>query len=296
MIKQVTTFTFTGKTFFNEDFILDNTIRPLTKEEDTLVKFSPLYDDTFIQQVERFQVAKITLQQRKPVDEDVLSEVTSQRVGEDATLEEYESMSEDVYRELMQYTGFKPNKHALVIIDNQSGKLLVTTNTKNTDDMMSLVIGSLEGEYEDLKLVDFEAPLIEKLLTNYLLDESKNLPDPFMLVEKVNLGSKSEFDKSPKNATISIKKEYPSDPETLGFILNRNKVVKLLQLDYDGVVELEFTNKFEIKGIKFKEDLAFEPEVDSAESLNFMSQYVLQLPVLFDIVNSLEEQVSLVEY
>lgn len=296
MIKQVTTFTFTGKTFFNEDFILDNTIRPLTKEEDTLVKFSPLYDDTFIQQVERFQVAKITLQQRKPVDEDVLSEVTSQRVGEDATLEEYESMSEDVYRELMQYTGFKPSKHALVIIDNQSGKLLITTNTKNTDDMMSLVIGSLEGEYEDLKLVDFEAPLIEKLLTNYLLDESKNLPDPFMLVEKVNLGSKSEFDKSPKNATISIKKEYPADSEVLAFISNRNKVVKLLQLDYDGVVELEFTNKFEIKGIKFKEDLAFEPEDDSAESLNFMSQYVLQLPVLFDIVNSLEEQVSLVEY
>ena len=158
------------------------------------------------------------------------------------------------------------------------------------------MLSSLQGDYEDVELVKYEAPIIEKLLTNFLLDDVRNIPDPFMLGEKVEMGDKSEFEKSPKSSTIKISKEYPADKEVVTFITDRNKVAKLIELDYDGVVKFSFTNKFEVKGIKFQEDLDFKPDEDSTDSVNFMSQCLLQLPVAFDIINSLDKQVSEVKY
>lgn len=294
-MKNLAVYSFTGKTSFNEEYVLNNTIRELTSEEDTLSTFTPLFDDTYIQGVERFSVAKVVFQERKEPDNDFLEQEALKELPEEHTEEELADKVYQLRRKFIQFTGMKKPQESLVVIDNQTGKLIIGNNPNNADKIMHTVLSSLEGGYEYLHLVTFEAPLIEKLLTNYILNESKHLPDPFMLVEKVALGDKSEFEKSPKAVTVSVKKAYPADEEILAFISNCHKVVKLLQLEYDGVVEFDFTNKFEFKGIKFKEGLAYEDDPELAPSVNFMSQYVLQLPTVFDIVNKLEEQVNSVE-
>ena len=117
-----------------------------------------------------------------------------------------------------------------------------------------------------------------------------------MLVDKAELGVKSEFDKTPKSPTVKVEKEYPADEETVSFITNRNLVAKTLKLDYDGVVEFLITNKSEIKGIKFTESLAFKPDEDSSDSVNFMTQYELQLPSTFSMINKVTKTLSEVEY
>jgi len=294
-LKNLAVYKFTGTTSFNTEYIYNNVVRELNSEEDTLATFAPLFDETYIQNVDRFLVAKVVFQERKEPDADFLEQEALKLLEEDHTEEELADRVYDLRRKFIQFTGMKKPQESLVVIDNLTGKLIIGNSPNNADKIMHLVLSSLEEGYEDLQLVSFEAPLIEKMLTNYILNESKHLPDPFMLVEKVALGDKSEFEKSPKSVTISVKKEYPADGEVLAFISNRHKVVKLLQLDYDGIFEFDFTNKFEFKGIKFKESLDYEYDEELAPSANFMSQYVLQLPTVFDIVNKLEKQVEEVE-
>lgn len=295
-MKQITTLKFEGKASFNEEYILSNTQRPLTQFEDSLVKFAPLFDETYTVQVGKYQVARIELKERKEPDTGVLDSKTLEALPETHTEEEYETVWEDKRRELIQDTGFKNSKNPLVIIDNETNKIIITESQKVVESVSSLMLSSLQGEYENVELVKYEAPIIEKLLTNFLLDDFRNIPDPFMLGEKVEMGDKSEFEKSPKSSTIKISKEYPADKEVVTFITDKNKVAKLVEMDYDGGVKFRFTNKFEVKGIKFQEDLDFKPDEDSTNSVNFMSQYLLQLPVVFDIINSLDKQVSEVKY
>ena len=294
-MKNLTVYKFEGNATFNEEFISQNKERDLYSEEETLIHFKPLFEDTYVQKVEGFTVAKIVYLQRKEPDKAFVEKEALKELSEDYTEEEFINKVSDLRKKFIQFTGMKTPQDSLVIIDNSSKKMVIGNTPSNSDNVVSKVLESVEG-FESVELVSFSAPIVEKLLTEFILDESKNLPDPFMLVEKVNLGDKSEFEKSPKNATINIKKEYPADEEVVAFINNRHKVVKLLQLDYDGVFEFEVTNKLEIKGLKFKEELAYKKDEDSSESLNFMSQYVLQLPTMFDVVNSLENQFSKVVY
>jgi len=301
-MKQITTFKFEGKASFNQDFIEQHHFRQMTNNQVSMLGFVPLFDDTFVQKVDRFDLIKVAYQERKEPDltqleQEAKSQLESEvKEGDTYTDEELDEKILQLREEYLPYQGFKPIQQSLVVLDNQTSKLLVEGGVKKVDNVMSYILGAMEGDYENVLPVEFEAPILEKLLTNYIINESKHLPDPFMLVEKVSLGDKSEFEKSPKSVTISVKKEYPADDEVLAFISNRNKVVKLLQLDYDGVVELEVTNKFEIKGIKFKEDHAFEQDEDSTPSANFMGQYIIQLPTLLKVVNSLEKEATEVDY
>ena len=294
-MKNLTVYKFEGSADFNEDFISQNKERDLYSEEETLIHFKPLFEDTYVQKVEGFAIAKIVYLQRKEPDKVFVEKEALKELPEYYTEEEFINKVSDLRKKFIQFTGMKTPQDSLVIIDNSSKKMVIGNTPSNSDNVVSKVLESVEG-FESVELVSFATPIVEKLLTEFILDESKNLPDPFMLVEKVNLGDKSEFEKNPKNATINIKKEYPADEEVVAFINNRHKVVKLLQLDYDGVFEFEVTNKFEIKGLKFKEELAYKKDEDSSESLNFMSQHVLQLPTMFDVVNSLENQFSKVVY
>tara|TARA_Y100001963_G_C6722324_1_gene419707 strand:- start:356 stop:1255 length:900 start_codon:yes stop_codon:yes gene_type:complete len=299
-LKKLEVFSFTGKMVLNEEVLNQETYQPnleLSREQDIKVDFIPLFEDTLIQQVNRFTMAKLFLQSRKEPDKKLLEKVTLSRLGNDHTEEEYVAKECDVRRELIQYTGVKET-NILVVIDNETGKLILSnldTQTDIADDVIGTLRDYVSG-YEDLELIKFQAPIIEKFLTNVLLDESKNLPDPFMLVDKAELGVKSEFDKSPKGSTVKVEKEYPSDAETVSFITNRNLVVKALKLDYDGVIEFLINMKSEVKSIKFTEALAFKPDEDSSDSVNFMTQYELQLPSIFSMINKITKTLSEVEY
>jgi len=299
-LKKLEVFSFKGKMVLNEEVLNQETYQPnleLSREQDIKVDFIHLFENVLVQKVNRFTMAKLFLQARKEPDKKLLEKVTLSHLDSDHTEDEYVAKECDVRRELIQYTGVKET-NILVVIDNESGKLILSnldTQTDIADDVIGTLMDYVSG-YEDLELVKFQAPIIEKFLTNVLLDESKNLPDPFMLVDKAELGVKSEFDKSPKGSTVKVGKEYPSDAETVSFITNRNLVVKALKLDYDGVIELLVNMKSEIKSIKFTEALAFKPDEDSSESVNFMTQYELQLPSTFSMINKLTETLAEVEY
>lgn len=297
-MKKISTYTFKGKIDFNEELILTKTNTKLSKEQTTLINFDPLFDDTYVQKVGKFKVLNIRYTKRKEPDKVVLAEKVFEYLDEKELpqdVDTVERITEEKRLELMQYTGYT-SKAAVVAVDNSTGKLIVAEDRKFSDEIMSSLLEVLQGDYEELALLSSEPVLTEKVLTSFLVDERKNLPDPFILVEKVELGDKSIVDKKPKTATIKVDKQYPADDEVLAFVNNCNKVVKCLELEYDGLVDMVVTNTLFLDKIKFLEHLKASPDEDASDSVNFMTQYELQLPAVFDIINQLEKVITSENY
>ena len=286
-MKQFSAYTFTGKVTISEEAILDKVYRPLSKLEHQRVSFTPLFEETYFQQVGNFQVAKILLETRKEPDSNVLRDKVIERLQENPT-HDPEVVEEETYLELKLLAGTKLQS-TMVFVDNTLGKMLLSCTRKLADEVMEDLLSALEGDYEELTLIKSEAVIGEKLLTQWV---SSDKPlEPFCLGETTHLGKRSELDKSPKNANIKIDKVYANDEEVLQHVGNGN-VVKLLMLEFDGCCDLLLTSDMFIKGVKFKESAAFKEDEDTSESVNFMTQYQLQLPLIFDIVNSLEKAFS----
>lgn len=292
-MKKISTYNFKGNINFNEEFITSNSGNTLTKEQVTLVNFEPLFDETYVAQVGIFKVAKIRYTSRKEPDKVVLSDLVFKHLDDNnlpQDVDTVEHVMEEKRLELMQYTGYT-SKVALVVIDNTTGKFIITEDRKFSDNVMSLLLESFCGDYDELSLLSTEPVLTEKVLTNFLVDECKHLPDPFTLVEKVELGDKSILDKKPKTATVKIDKLYPADEEVLSFV-SIGKVVKKLQLEYDGVLQVLVDNTLFIDKVAFQEDLKFKPDEDASDSVNFMNCLLPQLPVVFGAINLLESTVK----
>lgn len=292
-MKKISTYNYKGDIKFNEEFIIENSNNSLTKEQITLVNFEPLFDETFVEQVGKFDVSKIRFTSRKEPDKVVLSEQTFKHLEENnlpQDVDTVERVMEEKRIELMQYTGYT-SKVALVVIDNASGKFIITEDRKFSDNVMSSLLQAFDGEYDEISLLSTEPVLTEKVLTSFLVDECRNLPDPFTLVEKVELGDKSILDKKPKNSTVKIDKLYPADEEVLSFV-SIGKVVKKLQLEFDGVLQVVADNTMFIDKVAFQEDLKFKPDEDATDGVNFMNCLLPQLPVIFDAINLLESTVK----
>lgn len=296
-MKKISTYNYKGNIKFNEEFIIENSNNSLTKEQITLVNFEPLFDETFVEQVGKFDVAKIRFTSRKEPDKVVLSEQTFKHLDDNnlpQDVDTVERVMEEKRIELMQYTGYT-SKVALVVIDNASGKFIITEDRKFSDNVMSSLLQAFNGEYDEISLLSTEPVLTEKVLTSFLVDECRNLPDPFTLVEKVELGDKSVLDKKPKNSTVKIDKLYPADDEVLSFV-GIGKVVKRLQLEFDGILQVVVDNTMFIDKVVFQEDLKFKPDEDATDSANFMSCLLPQLPVVFDAINLLESTIKEEKY
>ncbi len=290
-MKQFSAYTFTGKLTLSEEAILGKVYRPLSKLEHQRVSFTPLFDETYLQEVSTkdtsFQVAKVLLETRKEPDSNVLRDKVVERLQENPS-HDPEVVEEETYQELKLLAGTKLQS-TMVFVNNTSGKMLLSCTRKLADEVMEYLLEVFDGGYEELTLIKSEPVIGEKLLTKWTA--SDELPEPLCLGETTHLGKRSELEKSPKNANIKIDKVYANDEEVLQHISNGN-VVKLLMLEFDGLVDLLLTSDMFIKGIKFKESAAFKEDADTSDSVNFMTQYQLQLPLVFDIVNSLEKEFS----
>ncbi len=290
-MKKFAVYNFKGDIQLNEEAILAKTVNTLTKEQTTLVSFDPLFDETFVQEVNGYQVTKIRFTSRKEPDKTILAEQTSAHIEHKALPQDedtYNAVQEEKRLELMQYTGYT-SKAAIVAVDNSTGKVIIAEARNFADMIMSDLLSCFEGDYSELELLSTEPVATETILTGFLLDERKNLPDPFTLVEKVSLGKKSVLDKKPSSATIKVSKTYPAVDEILSLVTDLGNVIKSVQLEFDGVFEFDVTNTLSIESVKFLEDLKFKPDEDTSGSVNFMTQYQLQLPVVFDVINRLEE-------
>ena len=294
-MKKFAVYNFKGAIQLNEESILAKTVNTLTKEQTTLVSFDPLFDETFIQDVNGYQVAKMRFTSRKEPDKTILSEQVDSYL-ETIDLPQDESsyqqlcnaVQEEKRLELMQYTGYT-SKAAIVAVDNSTGKVVIAEARNFADMIMGDLLSCFEGDYSELELLSTEPVATETILTDFLLDERKNLPDPFTLVEKVSLGKKSVLDKKPSSATIKVSKTYPAVDEILSLVTDLGNVVKDLELEFDGILCFNVTNTLSIESVKFLEDLKFKPDEDTSDSVNFLTQYQLQLPVVFDVINRLEE-------
>ena len=293
-MKQITTYTFTQPiNTLNNDTLAKHAYRKLGKLEHQLVSTTPLYDDIYFQDVEGYQVSNLVFEKRKePNQEAVVEEVESRiealGLQDNLSEETLAKIEEEVYLDLKQFAG-TTKKVVKVVVSNKHNLLLVEANAKLSDEVLPFVLDLVGSVGLSAKV--FDAVDMESMLTQWVFDERKCLPDQFMLVEKVNLGVKSELDKSPKPANIKVSKEYPADAEVLNWI-KVGKVVKAVELEYDGAYVFTVDHKFAVTGGKFVEAFSFEGDEDSAPSVNFMSKELLQLPVLFDMMTLLVEQVE----
>lgn len=293
-MKQFTVYTFKGKMFFDKESIQNNTYRhlkdPTQSEELSLTSFVTLFDETLLQQVGDYQIVKVRHTERKEPDKGVLLE------NVDEYLEDYPntdplSAEEIVRKRLMKYTGLK-QKEAIVFIDNVTGKLVIAQD-RNFGDM---VIGKIKdvltenSDYEDLELLSTCPVITERMLTKFVVKE-ECVPEPLALGEVINLGKPNEIDKRPKPANIKISKTYAAEDEVLEHTKN-NKYVKLLELEWDGVIDFQVDTTLFIKGVKFKESMKVEKDDDSTDSVYFMTLMQTQLPEVVNIIDKLVEQVN----
>lgn len=293
-MKQFTVYTFEGKMFFDKESIQNNTYRhlkdPTQSEELSLTSFVTLFDETLLQQVGDYQIVKVRHTERKEPDKGVLLE------NVDEYLEDYPNTDplaaeEIVRKRLMKYTGLK-QKESIVFIDNSTGKLVIAQDRSFGD----VVIGKIKevltenSDYEDLELLSTCPVITERMLTKFVVKE-ECVPEPLALGEVINLGKPNEIEKRPKPANIKISKTYAAEDEVLEHTKN-DKYVKLLELEWDGVIDFQVDTTLFIKGVKFKESMKVEKDDDSTESVYFMTLMQTQLPEVVSIIDKLVEQVN----
>lgn len=293
-MKQFTVYTFKGKMFFDEECVRNNTYRqlkdPEQSEELSLTSFIPLYDETLLQQVGNYQIVKIHHTERKEPDKGVLLENVDEYL-EDHPNTDVLAAEEIVRRHLMKYTGLK-QKESLVVIDNTTGKLIVAQDRNFGDVIIDKIrdVLSYKSDYEDLELLSTCPVITEKVLTRFVVKE-ECVPEPLALGEVINLGKPNEVDKRPKPANVKISKTYAAEGEVIEHTRN-GKYVKLLELEWDGVIDFQVDTTLFIKGVKFKESMKVEKDDDVTDSVHFMTQMQVQLPEIIKIIDKLLNEVK----
>lgn len=293
-MKTISTYSFDNKVSFNEELLQSKEYRPLGRLESQRLSVKPLFDETVLQNVENFTVVGFVYEERKEPDSEMVAEEVENRINEfpNVSEEAIAQIEEDVYTKLKYYAGTKKTNFK-VYIDHTKGLMIFDTTRKMVDNVIGEVLSLLEDSSIGLSIVQPDAPIMENLLTEFIVT-SKLLPDTMVVLDKVNLGAKSEFDKSPKQATIKIVKEDPESTQVMDWI-KQGKVVKSLQIENDGGLEFTINNQFNITGGKFVEWAKVETDEELAPSVEFMQKAVVQLPLVFNTVESLIKAAKKVE-
>jgi DNA recombination-dependent growth factor C len=267
--------------------------QPLTQQQDSSIGLVELFEGKTLQEIavadNSTLALKIKHSVRKEPKQDVIDEEVATRLKGDETEEQVARIEEEVYLQAKRLSGVT-NKTYLAFVNFNTNQILIDAPRNVADEGIAFILQNVIGNSSEceFELFKLEAVIMEKLLTQYILKES-TVPEPFMLGETTHLGKKSELDKNPAAATVKISKVYASDEEVLAHT-KVGKYVKLLELDYDGVMSLQLDNTFFIKGVKYFESLNHKDDPDTADSVNFITEYTDKLAAIYDAVSILKGQ------
>lgn len=269
--------------------------QPLTQQQDSSIGLVELFEGKTLQELaipdNNTLALKVKHSVRKEPKQEVIDAEVDTRLKGDETEEQLAAIEEEVYLQAKRLAGVT-HKTYMAFVNFGTNEILIDAPRNTADEgiafiLQNIIDNSSECEFELFKQ---EAVLMEKLLTQYVVKES-TVPEPFMLGEVTKLGKKSELDKAPKSPTVSITKEYCASEEVLNHT-KAGKYVKLIELDYDGIMSLQLDNTFFIKGIKYFESLNFKADEGSADSVNFMTEYTDKLATIYDAVGILKGELD----
>ena len=269
--------------------------QPLTQQQDSSIGLVELFEGKTLQEISLADnntlALKIKHSVRKEPKQDVIDEEVETRLKGDETEEQVARIEEEVYLQAKRLAGVT-NKTYLAFVNFNTKQILIDAPRNVADEGIAFILQNIIGNSDacEFELFKQEAVLMEKLLTQYVVKES-TVPEPFMLGEVTKLGKKSELDKAPKSATVSITKEYCASDEVLTHT-SAGKYVKLIELDYDGILSLQLDNTFFIKGVKYYESLKHEDDPDATASVNFMAEYTDKLAAIYAAVGILQGELG----
>lgn len=269
--------------------------QPLTQQQDASIGLVELFDGKTLQEIaipdNNTLALKIKHSVRKEPKQEVIDEEVETRLKGGETEEQISTIEGEVYLQAKRLAGVT-HKTYMAFVNFGTNEILIDAPRNTADEGIAFILQNIIGNSSECEFELFkqEAVLMEKLLTQYVVKDS-TVPEPFMLGEITKLGKKSEIDKAPKSPTVSISKEYCGSEEVLNHV-KAGKYIKHLELDYDGIFLLQLDNTFFIKGLKFLEDLNFKPEEDTADSVNFMTEWTLKLPVVYTAVGILQGELD----
>ena len=268
---------------------------PLTQQQDASIGLVELFEGKTLQELaipdNNTLALKIKHSVRNEPKQDVIDAEVDTRLKGDETEEQMAAIEEEVYLQAKRLAGVT-HKTYMAFVNFNTNEILIDATRNTADEGIAFILQNVIGNSSDCEFELFkqEAVLMEKLLTKYVVKEFTR-PAPFILGEVTKLGKKSELDKAPKSATVSITKEYCASEEVLNHT-KAGKYVKLIELDYDGIMSLQLDNTFFIKGVKYFESLNFKADEDSADSVNFMTEYTDKLATIYDAVSILKGELD----
>lgn len=269
--------------------------QPLTQQQDSSIGLVELFEGKTLQELaipdNNTLALKIKHSVRKEPKQEVIDAEVDTRLKGDETEEQMAAIEEEVYLQAKRLAGVT-HKTYMAFVNFGTNEILIDAPRNTADEGIAFMLQNIIGNSSECEFELFkqEAVLMEKLLTQYVVKES-TVPEPFMLGEVTKLGKKSELDKSPKSPTVAISKEYCGSEEVLNHV-KAGKYVKLLELDYDGIMSLQLDNTFFIKTIKYFESLSFKSDEDVADSVNFMTEYTDKLATIYDVVRILKGELG----
>ncbi len=244
----------------NEEVFSEYKFAPPTKAEKSRMGFSTVpLDGKFVSEYEGNLILKVTSQGKSinPNEVKDLVKVASatwmtENNKDSVPKNVKKALQEDAELDVIKRTYPKEATHGYVII-RKDGKVLVDGKGKHCEDIVSLIrkcVGTLPATpYQP-------TGDINDLLKDWVVTGLTG--DIFTLGAKATILSEQGTEYKTKGDDIS------QDPNALNILKTDNSMVTSLEVNYDGIMDLTFTDIFSVEGIKFSKDLLEDSESAAA--------------------------------
>lgn len=277
---------------FDKDLIERNQWSQLTDLQQEKVGFVPVYEDVLVvDNIDNYIIMKIKHSKRDNIKPETLErefQTRMRKLSREEIAFDMDQLLSEVHDDLTRMSNIK-DKEYLVVYDIVNEQFLFDSVRNTAEDGVKLIRGLLPDDIS-VELYQKEAFILQNLLTSWVMD-NKLIPDSIVLGEKINLGKKTEAGKAASSANIKITKEHAEAKEVLNHIVN-NKVVHLINLDWDGIIYFDIDHTFKITGVKYEEQLDYEESVELDEEGNFIAEWQLKLNELSKLLNVLYSEIE----
>lgn len=266
---------------------------PLTQQQDTSIGLVELFEGKTLQELaipdNNTLALKIKHSVRKEPKQEVIDAEVDTRLKGDETEEQIATIEEEVYLQAKRLAGVT-HKTYMAFVNFGTNEILIDAPRNTADEGIAFILQNIIGNSSECEFELFkqEAVLMEKLLTQYVI-KSATLPEPFTLGNAVKMGDKSILDEKPTNPNINITKDPVYNQEILNHI-KAGKYVKLLEVTYDGALDVKIDNTFYMSGITYDE--SFKADKSVADSVNFMTEYTDKLATIYAAVGILQGELD----